>query len=162
MDYRLIRFRLPNGSYEAIITNLSRRKFSVDDISNLYKERWAIETSFRHLKYALGIVNLHSKKVDNIYKEIYAKLVMYNFTELIISKSILSSTKDAKNSLYEYKPDLSIVSEQCIKLFRLCRLKNPPNIEATIHRNTHPIRPGRVFKRNVKAQSHVSFNLRVT
>ncbi|WP_369524777.1 transposase, partial [Thomasclavelia cocleata] len=31
-------------------------------LSGLYNKRWGIETSFREVKYALGLNALHSKK----------------------------------------------------------------------------------------------------
>ena len=45
--------------------------------------RWGIETSFRNLKHTLGLLHLHAKKVEFVLQEIFAKLTMYNFCELI-------------------------------------------------------------------------------
>lgn len=47
--------------------------------------RWGIETLFRELKYSIGLSNFHAKKVTYILQEIYAKLTMYNFCEVITS-----------------------------------------------------------------------------
>ena len=45
--------------------------------------RWGIETSFRNLKHTLGLLHLHAKKVEFVLQEIFAKLTMYNFCQLI-------------------------------------------------------------------------------
>ena len=66
-----------------IITNLPLEEFSPEDIKALYHMRWGIETSFRSLKYTIGLLCFHSKKPEFIIQEIFAKLTMYNFTELI-------------------------------------------------------------------------------
>ncbi len=36
---------------------------------NLYASRWGIETSFRDLKYSIGLVNFHAKKKEGILQE---------------------------------------------------------------------------------------------
>ena len=37
---RIIRFKLDNGSYECIVTNLSREEISIEEIKELYHMRW--------------------------------------------------------------------------------------------------------------------------
>jgi hypothetical protein len=68
LTFRVVRIKLESGKYESIITNLSY-DFSSCDIKELYHLRWGIETSFRHLKYAVGLANFHSKKRDSISQE---------------------------------------------------------------------------------------------
>lgn len=52
-------------------------------LKELYHLRWGIETSFRELKYAIGLTSFHAKKVDYIKQEIFARLTLYNYCELI-------------------------------------------------------------------------------
>lgn len=61
--------------------------------------RWGIETSFRELKYTIGLTNLHSKNVEYICQEIYAKLIQYNFCEIISANIIL----EERNRKYTYQ-----------------------------------------------------------
>ena len=51
--------------------------------------RWGIETSFRNLKHTLGLLHLHAKKVEFVRQEIFAKLTMYNFCELITQSVVI-------------------------------------------------------------------------
>ncbi|MDR5588995.1 IS4 family transposase, partial [Clostridium aquiflavi] len=83
ISFRVVRFKISDNTYETIITNLDSNEFSADKIKELYHMRWGIETSFRELKYALGLINFHSKKVNHIAQEVFAKLTMYNFCEII-------------------------------------------------------------------------------
>ena len=62
MKMRVVRFPISQGSYECIITNLPQDKINADEIKQLYAKRWRIETSFRELKYALGLTYFHAKK----------------------------------------------------------------------------------------------------
>lgn len=66
-------------SNHTIVTSLNRFEFPIKRIKELYHLRWGIETSFRELKYTIGLVNFHAKKEDFIRQEIFARLVMYNF-----------------------------------------------------------------------------------
>ena len=62
MEFRALRFPISEDSYECIITNLPSDEFNVEEIKKLYAMRWGIETSFRELKYAVGLTSFHSKK----------------------------------------------------------------------------------------------------
>lgn len=68
--------------------------------------RWGIETSFRNLKHTLGLLHLHAKKVEFVLREIFAKLTMYNFCELITQSVVIRQTQKTHtykvNSLMQY------------------------------------------------------------
>ena len=117
--------------------------------------RWGIETSFRELKYTVGLLHFHAKKVEYIYQEIFARLIMYNFTELITSPVVISKA-DLK---YTYKVNFSVAVHICRQFF----LGNvsPPDVEALIRRYVSPIRPGRSRPRNMTTKYAVSFMYRV-
>ncbi|MGN1158471.1 MAG: IS4 family transposase, partial [Agathobacter sp.] len=81
ISFRVVRIKLSEDSYECIITNLPAYEFSPERIKELYHMRWGIETSFRQLKYAIGMQSFHAKKVEYVKQEIFAKLIVYNFSE---------------------------------------------------------------------------------
>lgn len=67
MTLRIVRFKLSDTAkdadkYETIVTSLGREQFPASEIKQLYHKRWGIETSFRELKYDLGLSHLHTKK----------------------------------------------------------------------------------------------------
>lgn len=51
--------------------------------------RWGIEPSFCDLKYTLGLLHLHTKKVKFVLQEIFAELAMCNFCELITQSVVI-------------------------------------------------------------------------
>lgn len=63
ISFRVVRFKLSENTYETLITNLNDDEFSKEDLKKIYEMRWGIETSFRELKYAVGLNRLHAKKV---------------------------------------------------------------------------------------------------
>ena len=67
---RVVRFKITENTYETVITNLSREELSMEEISEIYNMRWGEETSFRELKYAIGLNALHAKKRELIQQEI--------------------------------------------------------------------------------------------
>ena len=62
-------------------TNLPENEFDITELKNLYQMRWGIETSFRELKYAIGLTHFHAKKTEYVKQEIWARLILYNFCE---------------------------------------------------------------------------------
>ena len=137
------------------MTNLDATSFPPFELKQLYNMRWGIETSFRELKYTVGLLHFHAKKVECIYQEIFARLIMYNFTELITSPVVISKA-DLK---YTYKVNFSVAVHICRQFF----LGNvsPPDVEALIRRYVSPIRPGRSRPRNMTTKYAVSFMYRV-
>lgn len=157
ISFRVVRFKLSEGNYETIITNIDETEFSSDMIKELYHMRWGIETSFRELKYAIGLINLHSKKVEFITQEIFAKLTMYNFCEMITLNVVISH----KQRKHEYQVNFTVAIHICKHFFRCLEDEIPPNVELLIQRNILPVRKGRQDKRNLKPKSSVSFIYRV-
>ena len=129
--------------------------FPPAELKKLYAMRWGIETSFRQLKYTVGLLHFHAKKVEHIYQEIFARLIMYNFTELITSPVIVHKA----DNKYPYKANFTVGVHVCRQFF----LGNvsPPDVEAVIRGNGSPVRPGRSSPRNLSAIHAISFTYRI-
>ena len=155
LPFRIVRFKITDGIFETVVTNLDTCQFSPDELKKLYNMRWGIETSFRELKYTVGLLHFHAKKVEYIYQEVFARLIMYNFTELVTSPVIIQKA-DCK---YAYKANFSVAVHVCRQFF----LGNvsPPDVEALIRRHVSPIRPGRSRPRKMSVKHAVSFFYRV-
>ena len=155
LPFRIVRFRITDNAYETVVTNLNSVEFPPDELKKLYNMRWGIETSFRELKYTVGLLHFHAKKVEHICQEVFARLIMYNFSELITSSVVISKA----DSKYAYKANFSVAVHICRQFF----LGNvsPPDVEALILRHVSPIRPGRSRPRNMSAKHAVSFIYRI-
>lgn len=157
ISFRVVRFKISEDSYETIITNLDKEEFGMGVIKELYHMRWGIETSFRELKYAIGLVNFHSKKVEYIEQEVFAKLTMYNFCE-IITLNVVITHKQRKHA---YQVNFTNAIHICMYFFRRPDDEYPPDVEALIQKNILPVRKGRKDLRKIRSQSSVSFIYRV-
>lgn len=155
LTFRIVRFKITDNTYETVVTNLDAGSFPAAELKKLYHMRWGIETSFRELKYTLGLLHFHAKKAESVLREIFASLIMYNFTELITSHVI----SQKKNRKYTYKANFSAAVHVCRQF--LMENVSPPDPETLIAKNVSPIRTGRNFPRNLKPQSAVSFLYRI-
>lgn len=151
----MVRFPITDDTYEVVVTNLDKEEFPPETLKQLYGMRWGIETSFRDLKYTIGLLHFHSKKEEYILQEIFARLTMYNFSELITSHIIL----EKRNRKHTYKVNFSVATHIC-REFLLGKCI-PSNIEAIIARYITPIRPGRSRPRDIRSKQAISFMYRV-
>lgn len=155
LNFRIVRFPISENTYEVLITNLDVSKYPPQKLKELYALRWGIETSFRDLKYTIGMLNFHSKKVMCIQQEIYAHLTMYNFSEMITQHVLI----DKKQRQYTYKANFSVAVHMCRKFYH--GVTTSPDLEAIIARNLVPIRPDRHRERNLTVKVFHGFLYRV-
>jgi len=155
ISFRVVRIKIAEGSYETILTNLDARHFPPCELKELYRMRWGIETSFRELKYSVGLTNFHAKKREYIVQEIFARLIMYNFAEMITSHVVISQT-DTKHA---YQVNFTVAIHICRHFLR--SNVPPTHVEALIRKNVLPVREDRSNIRNIHCKSAVSFLYRV-
>ncbi len=155
LSFRIVRFPLSDTQCETVITNLDTKSFPLAELKRLYAMRWGIETSFRDLKHTLGLLHLHAKKVEFVLQEIFAKLTMYNFCELI-TRSVVIQQGQRKHA---YKVNFSDAVHICFEFF----LRNvpPPDVEALLMKYISPVRPGRKDTRKPTQKAAFSFSYRV-
>ncbi|MGN8863248.1 transposase [Dorea longicatena] len=155
LHLRLTQFQLENGVYECIASNLDKEEFPPEKIKELYHMRWGIETSFRELKYTIGLTNLHSKNVEYICQEIYAKLILYNFCEIILANIIL----EERNRKYTYQLNYTMAIQICRHYLRQTFVTI--DVEGLIKKELSPQRPHRQYQRRVIKKRWVSFAYRI-
>ena len=125
-------------------------------LKQLYALRWGVETSFCDLKYTVGFASFQPKKVDHVLQEIFARLTMYNFSELITACAVVRSVP-GRNLVYQ--ADFSAAVHICREFFR--GNVHPPDVEAVISRFLSPVRPDRKRNRNLSPKGVVSLLYRV-
>jgi len=163
MTLRIVRFKLSDtedksNSYETIVTSLDRNQFPLEEIKKLYHIRWGIETSFRELKYAIGLSNLHTKKDSAAMQEVLARLIMYNFSQCITMHVVIEQKNSRK---WVYQANFTYAIHLCKDYFRNHN-PDPPDITARIASEIQPIRPDRKDLRKLcKQKAFVWFLYRV-
>ena len=157
MTIRLVRFQITEDTYECLATSLPEEQFSIEDLKEIYRRRWGIETGLRELKYALGIAAFHSKHENSILQEVFARVIMYNFS-MLIAKRAEPKEKDLK-----YK--LQVNYTQAIRIsrhfFRHLDSEVLYDMEKTIQRFLLPVRPNRKAQRTTLGKDAIPFNYRL-
>lgn len=158
MSIRFVRFKITEDTYESIATSLPEELFSAEDLKEIYSQRWGIETGFREVKYILGLRAVHSKQENSILQEIYARLIMYNFSMCITTKT----PPKEKNLKYQLQVNFTQATKICLHFFKYRGLEPPYDIETTIQRFLLPIRPNRQRQRIAVSTCVISFNYRLS
>ena len=98
VSIRILRFMTKDGNYVCVATNLPDDQFSLEEIRNLYRLRWGEETSFRELKYTIGLINFHSQQREYIIQELIARMIVFNFCQMVNGHAakLQQKTKRAK------------------------------------------------------------------
>ena len=149
LHFRAVRFLISDGKYETVYTNLHKDAFPMESIKKLYNLRWGIETSFRELKYIIGLACLHSKKKDSLLQEVFSRLILYNYTSLVARKVSVPEEKQVNFSV------AMLICRQFLK-----KNISPQEMLELLQKHTSPIRPGRKFKRYQNLISAVAFQYR--
>lgn len=159
IQFRLVRIQLSDGSYECLVTNLPRDKFSPKKLKKLYHLRWGIENAYRDLKYSVDLLHFHGKSAQSVLQEIFCSLTLFNYCAyLCVHSDILHAKKDSK---YRYKvnfanavgPSRAYLHGSISEMELLDRLRLAPT----------PIRPDRHVPRSrIEEQSSREFNYRAS
>lgn len=144
MSFRVVRFPISETTYECIVTNLPISEFPAKRIKTLYFSRWGVESSFRKLKYTIGLSNFHAYKPEYVKQEIWAKLIAYNATEVLINHTVIENNTTTK---HEYKVNFSMAVHICRIFLRLTTEKDSMDMMALLSRELIPIREERQYPR---------------
>lgn len=156
MTLRIIRFQLNTGEYETLATSLPR-SITAEEIKELYHLRWNEETSFRELKYAVGLEHLHGRSEESACQEIFAALTMANFCSRIALSIVIEQNTNNK-LLYAVNRKMAIVL--CRKYY--AGLNADENIlMKKIAKHIEAVRPGRQNARNLRVKSFSGFTYRI-
>jgi len=157
ISFRIVRFKLSSGEFASVITNLPPEDFNSTQIKELYAKRWGIETSFRTLKHTIGLTNFHAKKRELIAQEIFARLTMYNFCEMITAHVVFSQAIRK----HDFQVNFTVAVHVCRRFLRSWGNAPPLEVEALIRKNVLPVRPNRKHIRKACSKSVVCFVYRV-
>lgn len=136
---RIVRLTLKDGRTQLLITNLDAEQFPLSALRELYARRWGIETSFRELKYTVGLIHLHSRKSDLVLQEIFAAFTVFNFTQAVA----WSADEGCGHSKYKRRVNFAHAVYLCCEALR----GKSAEITGLLERTLTPRRPDRFYPR---------------
>lgn len=138
LSFRIVRIKT-GGKIETLLTNLDTKRFPPEELGALYSKRWGVETSFRCLKYTVGLIHLHAKIPSLVLQEVFAAFLIFNFTQALSWAVELSLNKHK----HRLRLNFSDAVFACCNYLR-CPVKG---LETLLGRKRLPIKPGRAFRR---------------
>jgi hypothetical protein len=97
---RVVKFALPSGEIETLITNLKTEEYTVEELKAFYFRRWEIEISYDILKNKLEIENFSGDSVIAIQQDFNMIILLSNIASVIAEEAgSLSSKKGAAVSI---------------------------------------------------------------
>ncbi len=104
------------GKYRVYLTNLmDREKYTLKSISNMYNDRWAVETYYRQEKESFKVEKFHSNQSNGIKQELYSVCIATLIARTIAAintkeNDIGIKTPQFKNSVLVIGANSSILS----------------------------------------------------
>lgn len=153
ISVRVSKIVLKSGEIELLVSSLLEiEKISLNDINELYAQRWGIEEAYKKLKPMMKLEQFSSKRWEGAYQEFYSYIFMYNITILIASESEVIIAKNTENRKYQYqynfKTAFNLVINKFIDIFQKQDFDTAISwIVESISTSITAIRPNRIFAR---------------
>lgn len=107
MRVRVLRFYLPSGKLETLITN----DFSLDktDFPMLYFLRWPVEEKYKLIKEKVGLTNFRGYTENSILQEFWISMLHANLAMLVKKEAdgIIDETVNKKQNKYKYQANIN-------------------------------------------------------
>ena len=169
LQVRLVRIPSQDGKDKLLMSSIVEEgQLTREQVQELYRLRWRVETSFDLDKNKMEVENFSAKTVEGIKQDFYAALLTTNLAELIIANAQqeLDSKQDKKNNKYRYQINRAVaigLMKDQIPNFYLAK-ESPDQfynrMTKLFLRFKEPIREGRSFPRKAKHKLKYPTNTR--
>lgn len=147
--YRRIRYQRPGFRASWLLTSLTNpKRFSREELIDLYHRRWTIETVFREWKHTLDIQNLRSHTPAGLSKEVHAQILLHNLVRWLMTEAAQGTQRTPLQ--FSFRAALTAVNN-AILVIRRSRLHDLHRLHEEllqdIRQSPIRIRPGRSYPR---------------
>lgn len=151
---RCTNIELKTGEKETLISNLPIEDFSMEDLNELYNNRWNIETSYDCIKSKLKIESFTGTLPILIEQDLYSQVLVYNQLQDMIytgNEKLKEKQKDKKLKLeYQINENMAVglFKEEMIKILLIDDVEESNikfnNLLDEMVKYTSSIRKGRI------------------
>ena len=155
IEIRVIKFYLPSGEIETLITNLF--KMPTKRFKKLYHLRWPVETKYDIVKNKLEMPNFTGYSKNVIYQDFWISMLLANVASIAKSEAddVIKLKRFGKENKYEYQANINLViaslrnrfAEAVFSKNTLARKIRVNKIIHEIAQSAVPVRPGRIVPR---------------
>jgi len=155
---RVVKFTLPSGEEETLITNITDKRMGIPAFKALYFKRWPIETKFDEIKNKLEVENFSGRTVNAIMQDFFITMYMSNVIAVARweSQVDVDEEREEKDNKYSYHVNTNHAIGTFKDRFILAILEPNPRrrgkrvarILYLLTKHTVPTRPDRSLPRN--------------
>ena len=155
---RVIKFDLPSGETETLITDITDTHVAIQAFKELYFARWPIETKFDEIKNKLQVENFSGRTVNAVKQDFYITMYMSNVVAVACweAQEDVDEERALKDNKYEYHTNVSHAVgtlkdrfiEALLEPNPRKRSKKAARILYLLKYKPAPTRPGRSMPRN--------------
>lgn len=154
---RVLKFQLPSGETEMLITNISDKAFKHEDFKELYFKRWPVEIKYDTVKNKLLLESFSGRTSISIKQDFYATMYLANIVAFSKDECdhIIAEDQKDKSLKYEYQVNEKTLIGSLKNDLVLALICKKPEVRVEIlnrvlkeaSRSRSEIRPGRQFER---------------
>ncbi len=108
LEVRICTGKFSDNETGIFITSLDRNEFKREEIVELYRNRWKIETQFRYMKETGEFENFACKRVNLVLQEFFCRIYTLNMCTLMIADAQKKLDDDIKSGKVKTKHKLRI------------------------------------------------------
>ena len=169
MPLRVVKFILPSGEIETLITDLFDKRMGTNAFKTLYFKRWPVETKYGELKHKLEIENFSGRTKEALLQDYYITAYLSNIIAVAANETqpVIDDIREDSDNIYDYKVNKShavgVFKDRFIMAFledsNRRRARAAHRILFLLAYHPTPIRPGRSVRRNpCPRRAHFHFN----
>jgi hypothetical protein len=163
---RVVKFRLPSGTVETLITDITDTRYGADGFKALYFKRWPVETKYDQIKNKLEIENFSGELPDNIRQDFYAAMILTNLAAEFLrgAQEAADEERQGKENKWRYKVNVNhaigVLKDRLIQALLIDdhkkRTKKFGEVIKLLGKRVIPVRPNRSLPRTIprKAKFH--------
>jgi hypothetical protein len=163
LKLRMVKVEIGENNYEYLITNfLDNNEFPPSELKEIYRKRWCIETDIKRKKVLSELENFASKTSFRIKQEFYAKILILNFSNMMINDIEEDLQKEKNDPSFKINRNIAygLIKKSILKTFT-----GNVNLEADtdyiigyIKRQYTKSKPNRIFERKPSNQRRLKFH----
>ena len=106
---KVIKFELPGGEIETLVTNLSDERMGIKAFKELYFLRWQIETKYGEVKLKIEVENFSGRTEAAIRQDFYITVMLSNIVSIATHEAqpVVDQARAGKENKHRYKVNVN-------------------------------------------------------
>jgi hypothetical protein len=109
VQVRIVKFELPKGDIETLITNITDKRMGVNAFRKLYFMRWSIEVKYGDMKHKLEVENFSGRTETAIRQDYYITAFLSNMISIAAAEAqpVIDAAREDKDNKYDYNVNVN-------------------------------------------------------